>query len=255
MEFIRTCRAEWLKTKHSSISWLCLAGGAFIPLLYLVGFFKDYTSINAYPEGQYIWKVYFFQVWQFMAVFLLPLGVALAGSLIVQLEYRNNTWKQVHAAPLKFSTLYYSKFATLLVLTLKFFLFFNIGVVLSGTIPCLIIDHHWPRQGIPVTFFIKANARLFITCLPVITIQYVIGLNFKSFMVPVGFGIVMVLMTLMLFNRWQYTYLLPYSYSTFLIQGDAAFLKRINIYALASGYSLVALLTGYYLYVNRKEKS
>lgn len=253
MEFIRTLRVEWLKTRHSNISWLCLAGGFFIPLVYLIGFFKDHSSINSYGKFA-IWKVYFFQIWQFMAVFLLPLGLALASSLMIHLEYRNNTWKQVHAAPIKLTTVYFAKFTALLILTVRFFVFFNAGILLSGTIPCLLIDHQWPRQGIPLSFFLAANAKLFITCLPVLAIQYVVSLNFKSFMVPVSLCIGMVLLTLMLLNKWKYVYIIPYSYGAFFIQNDAAFLNRVNIYALASGYCLVVILAGYYLYLNQNEK-
>ena len=37
--------------------------------------------------------------WEFMGFFLLPIGVILTTSLVTQLEFRSNTWKQLHTTP------------------------------------------------------------------------------------------------------------------------------------------------------------
>jgi lipoprotein signal peptidase len=38
MQLINSIKSEWLKTRKSAASWLCLIGGLFIPLIFLIGF-------------------------------------------------------------------------------------------------------------------------------------------------------------------------------------------------------------------------
>lgn len=58
--------------------------------------------------------------------FLLPMGLILATSLITQMEFRNNTWKQLHTTPQKYSTIFTAKFIVIIGLTLQF-LFISIS--------------------------------------------------------------------------------------------------------------------------------
>ena len=94
----------------------------FIPLIYFIGFLKDKSSINDYKLD--IWQKLFNQSWQNMAAFLLPMGVILASSLITQIEYKNNTWKQLHATPQTYTNIFIAKFSVIILMTIKFFIFF-----------------------------------------------------------------------------------------------------------------------------------
>jgi len=253
MNFLYSLQSEWLKTKRSTASWLCLIGGAFIPLIFLAGFIKDQRSINAYTSPD-IWKKYFFQIWQFMSLAILPIGVVLASTLITQVEYKNNTWKQLHATPQRFSVIFMAKLGIILLMTLKFFLYFNIGILLSAVIPSLLFDHRFPRQAIPVAFFLAENGKLFITCLPVIALQYLVSLQSRNFLVPIGVGIMGLVGSLILIQTWQYAYLSPYSYTPLQIVGGKAIREKINIPLLSVSYFAGITLLCYYLYMNKKEK-
>ena|ERR1035437_4486479 len=150
MNYIYSLQSEWIKTKRSIASWLCIIGGFFIPLIYFIGFLKNKSSINDYKFD--IWQKLFNQLWQNMAVILLPMGVILASSLITQMEYKNNTWKQLHTTPQTYTNIFSAKFLVIILMTIKFFIFFNIGVILSGLIPCLLFDNHLPKENLPVMF-------------------------------------------------------------------------------------------------------
>jgi hypothetical protein len=248
MNYIYSLQSEWLKTKRSAASWLAIIGGFFVPLIYFIGFLKDNSSINHYEVN--IWQQLFNQSWQNMATFLLPMGVILASSLITQLEYKNNTWKQVHVTPQTYTNVFMAKFSVILLMTIKFFIFFNIGMILSGLLPCLLIDHQWPTENIPVMYFIKGNFNYFITCLPIIAIQYLISLTFKNFLVPIGIGLLGLVGSLIGLN-WKYIFISPYSYSALTIRptnGD------INIYQFSIIYFILIMLVSYYLYISKKEK-
>jgi hypothetical protein len=248
MNFVYSLQSEWLKTKRSAASWLCLIGGFFIPLIYLIVFIKNHTSINSAPD--HVWQMHFSQLWSNMAIFLLPMGVILASSLITQMEYKNNTWKQLHTTPQSFTTIFLSKFSVILLMTIKFFLFFNIGIILSGVIPCLLFDHQLPKEGIPILFFLKGNAEILITCLPIIAIQYLISLKFRNFLVAIGTGLLGLIGSLIGLS-WKYIFLSPYSYSSMLVIKQP---RDFNIPAMAFLYFCVIMLISYGLYITKKEK-
>lgn len=246
--FFYSVQSEWLKTKNSIASWLCLVGGFFIPLLYLIADIKNKTFINS--AGTEIWQTHFTRLWMNMSGFLLPMGLILASSLITQVEFKSNSWKQVHVTPQKYSTIFFAKLAVLLGMTLKFFLFFNIGVIIAGTVPCLIFDHSFPKENIPWLYFIEKNARYFIACLPIIALQYLLSLQFKNFVIAVGVGLAGLIGTFIAF-RWQYIYLSPFSYTNPFAE-RSGFSENILLYATI--YFVVFTIISFYLYVNKKIK-
>jgi lantibiotic transport system permease protein len=250
MKFTDSLQSEWLKTKRSAASWLCIFGGFFIPTIYMIMFLKDQASINMYYPFANVWKKHFLELWQHMAAFLLPMGVILASSLITQMEYKNNTWKQLHTTPQSFPRIFLAKFSVIALMTLKFFLFFNIGILLTGIIPSLLFDHRLPVMPVPVSFFLIANLKIFVSCLPIIAIQYLISLRFKNFLVAIGAGLLGLIGTLIGLG-WEYIFLSPYAYCAMLIMGPK---PDYNPQLAASVYFIVLMGISYFLYVSKKEK-
>ena len=248
MNFIYSLQSEWIKTKRSAASWLCIIGGFFIPLIYFIGFLKNKSSINDYKSD--IWQTIFNQSWENMASFLLPMGVILSSSLITQIEYKNNTWKQLHASPQTYTTIFLAKFSVIVLMTIKFFIFFNIGVILSGLIPCLLVDNHLPKENLPLLYVMKENIKYFTTCLPIIAFQYLISLKYKNFLVPIGIGFLGLIGSL-IGTGWKYIFIIPYSYCSMTIMQ----LKRdFNIFQFSIIYFILIMLISYYIYISKKEK-
>jgi hypothetical protein len=247
MNFVYSLQSEWLKTKRSAASWLCIIGGFFIPIIYFIIFLKNHSTINDYGVG--MWEQHFNSLWRDMAIFLLPMGVILSSSLITQMEYKNNTWKQLHTTPQSFTNIFFAKFSVILLMTLKFFIFFNIGIVLSGILPTLFFKGGLPNEGIPVLSFLKGNTKLFITCLPIIAIQYLISLNFKNFLVPIGIGMLGLIGSL-IGMMWKYIYVSPYSYPSMSVIR----FNGINIQLYASVYFVLIMTVSYILYMKKSEK-
>jgi hypothetical protein len=248
MRFINSIQSEWIKTKRSAASWLCIIGGFFIPTIYTFALLYKGSTLDQNPIGA--WQAHFMQLWQIMSAFLLPMGVVMASSLITQLEFKNNTWKQLMTTPQSLTEIYFSKFTVILLMTMKFFLFFNIGIILSGIIPSLIIDHQITQAPFPLVVFLKQNGLFFITVLPIIAIQYLLSLQFKNFMVPIGVGILFLVATL-IGNQWEHIYISPYSF---------CFLKvfplplSFNIYTYALIEFVIIMIVSYYLFLKKKEK-
>jgi hypothetical protein len=247
--FWNSLRSEMLKTKGSMASWLCVIGGFLVPAMYFIYLIKEHLSINVYPQD--IWQTYFMKLWYHMAPMLLPMGVILSSTLIFQLETKNNSWKQLHATPQKFSTIFWVKNVQVILMTVKFFIFFNAGIVLSGLLSCLLFDHHLPKETLPMLYFVKWNLKFFLICLPIIAIQSLAALKFKNFIAPIGVGLAGLIGTMISF-RWKYIYLSPYSYGilNFAIKKSA-----VNIYVCSMVYFCLIIPVSYFVYLYQKDKS
>jgi hypothetical protein len=254
MNFLHSLQSEMLKTKRTAAVWLSIIGGFFIPLIYTIyALNKGLCLSDAAIPGMNSWEIHFMSSMDKMASFLLPAGIILASSLLTQMEYKNNTWKQLHTTPQSYSMVFMSKFSAILILTFQFFLFFNIGVFLSGVIPCLVSNGSFPDESIPWWFLIKANAKAFISCLPILALQYLLSFRFKNFVVPIGIGLVMLIGSLIALS-WEHIYWSPYIHTMLHMMPD-----RENPSGLGSHYwSLIqfACIMGisYIIYLKRKEK-
>ena len=191
-----------------------------------------------------------------MATFLLPMGVILATSLITQNEFRNNTWKQIHATPQHLSVIFFAKLSVIIVMLLQFFVIYNIGIYLAGVVPGLFYsDVAWPTQDYPFADMIRTNATYFLSSLPVVAVQYLISMQFKNFLIPLGTGIALLISALVALS-WKYAYLHPYSYSGLtLITGMGDEEPPVNASMWALGYFALITTCAYILYIMKKEKA
>jgi lantibiotic transport system permease protein len=249
MTFIHAIQSEWLKTKRSASNWLSIIGGFFIPTMLTIAAFYFGKTINA-GQGNG-WNSAYGNAWRDMAVFLLPMGMILAGSLITQIENKNNTWKQVHATPQRFTIIFFSKFAVILIMTVKFFVFFNVGVLLYAILPSLFLDGGFPEDAFPFWDILKLNLKIFVACMPILAIQYLLSLNFKNFLVPIGIGFLGLIGTMIAFNFVKHIYLSPFAFTLYAVLPKKVWFNP-TVYALIA----FALITGlnYYLYMRKKDK-
>src|SRR5918993_775408 len=116
MDFINSFQSEWLKKKRSLASWLVIVGAFFTPSIILMSRIKNAGKLSAVYVSNDFWQKLWHQTWESMAAFLLPIGIILAVSLITQIEYKNNTWKQLHATPQRFLTIFSAKFVVILIM-------------------------------------------------------------------------------------------------------------------------------------------
>lgn len=256
--FIHSFQSEWLKTKGSLAAWLVVIGGFFIPSIMLARHLLYPNQIRTESQTPRFWETLMSQSWQFMSIFLLPMGVILATSLIAQIEFRNNTWKQLHTTPQRLTTIFWSKLSVILLMMFLFFFLFNIGIYMSGVIPTLIFsDIAYPKEVFPMAHFLKSSGYFFIDCLPIVALQYLLSIQFRNFFVPLGAGIGVLLAALFAI-QWEYGYLVPYTYCPyhfFTLRGaKIKMMETINIHGLALGYFVIFTLIGYVLYLTKKDK-
>ncbi len=258
LSFIHSFQSEWMKKKRSLASWLVITGAFFTPTIIIVARVVRYKGLPAVYADPQFWEKLWKSSWESMAIFLLPVGVIMATSLIAQLEYKNNAWKQLHTLPLSLTTIFFSKLLVILVMMLQFFILFNVAIYLSAIIPALVVPGvSFPPTSIPFSFFAKENVLYFIDCLPIVALQYLLSLKYKNFLVPMGVGFLLWILALGTLV-WQYGYTIPYTYLMFNYLKSEPVSKAIkplfDFHLLAIGYFVVITLVSYVLYITKKEK-
>lgn len=256
--FINSFQSEWLKIKRSLAFWIVIVGGFFTPAIVIIVRLVQHEKLPTLYATPDFWQLHWQNSWESMAIFLLPIGVILTTSLITQIEYKNNTWKQLHTVPLSLTTIFISKLAVILVMMLGFFILFNIGIYLSVIIPYLVVSGvPYPQAPIPYADFLWQDFYYFIDCLPIVALQYQISLKYKNFLIPIGAGFIFWVAALASLS-WKYGFIIPYTYCmyTYLQGGVAskAVIPTVNIHLLACGYFVVITLVSYVLYIFKREK-
>lgn len=250
--YIHSFRSEWLKRKRSTAAWLTLVGGFLIPAIVLLIRFKDFDKLAAANASAQVWDKLYHLSWQFMGIFLLPMGVILATSLVTQLEFRNNAWKQVHATPQTYTTVFFAKLGVILLMLVQFFVLFNIGIYLTGVIPAVFDGVPYPKQPLGLSYLLMQNTKYFVGCLPIVALQYLLSLQFKNFLVPIGVGLCFFVAALVAV-QWRYGYTIPYTYCAYGFIGSRTG-SGVNLQAWAIGYFFLFIILAYILYINRREK-
>ena len=256
--FVHSFQSEVLKSKRTVAIWMVVAGAFFTPAIITLARLIQYKTLPALYASPDFWKAHWIATWESMALFLLPIGVILVTSLLTQLEYRNNTWKQLHTLPLTFTTIFLSKLAFIIITVIVYLTLFNIGIYLSAIIPYLLVANvPYPRLNLSPYFFLEQNLYYFMDCLPIVALQFLLCLRYKNFLVPMGVGFLLWIGSPACLV-WSYGYLVPYTYGmyTYLSSGvqSKAVMPGVNVHFFAVAYFVVITAINYVLYLTKNEK-
>lgn len=247
--FINKFKSEWLKTRHSAASLLVITGGMFIPLVFLIIHVFKPQGLSTLAFGEKYWDAILVQAWESTGPLLLPFGVILATSLIAQLEFKNNSWKQLCVTPQSMTSIFGMKLLVILVMLFQFFLIFNIGLVVEPYLAVwLNSDLPYPPTSIPWMKYLKTSLYFYISSMPVVALQYWISLRFGNFLISIGSGLGMVILSLFLI-RWEFGYFIPYThnfYQFFKLSGHSILSKGLELnlisllfFIVVAGFSLL----------------
>jgi len=217
--FLNPIRTELLKSKRSSALWLTLFAGAFIPAIQLlICLLRPEIFLPRIRTGP--WEKYSQINWKQISTVILPLFVILITNLLVQIEFRNNTWKQVYATPVSFVSIFFSKLVVIQFFVLLFLLLSAAFIIAGGlTVGVVIPRYDLPVADIPLTASLKFLSRMYISILPISVLQYALSGRYKNFIVPVATGL-MLWVTGLVIMEWEHIQLYPYIYSTLVFFYD-----------------------------------
>jgi hypothetical protein len=139
---------------------------------------------------------------------------------------------------------------------LMFFILFNIGIYLTAVIPALVTPGvHYPVESFPFKKFAEANGLFLLDCLPIIALQFGLGLQSRNFLIPFGVGIGLYVGS-MIGLLWRHGYIIPYIYCALNVGGKkAGGPYAVNHHYWAIGWTIGLIGLAYILYLTKKDKS
>lgn len=257
MSLLSSTSAELLKTKRTASFWLSIAAAGFIPAIFLFAFATNQAR-SIKTLGTEPWGSYFYYGWQSLSSFLFPMYVILICTLIPQIEFKNNAWKQVYATPQKLTDIYLSKFITIQLMIFLFYVLFNLFTILSGV--CLdLINSNFLFLDTRINWkgLLKLNLKTYIAVLGISAIQYMLALKFKNFVTPVGIGLALLVGSLIAVSfGWDHADKIPFAHPNLTLK--SMMLKNQPFIANHEWYSIVFfvafLVLGYIDLVLKKDK-
>ncbi|HZY81512.1 MAG TPA: ABC transporter permease [Cyclobacteriaceae bacterium] len=180
MTFATSLRSEIIKTKRTAAVYLMLLAAFVVPFVLFIAFL---FPTDDPPVGE-MWDEYYLNAHQIVNFVFIEFFMILASTLLMQTEFKNNSWKQVVTSPQSFAAIYFSKFLILQGLIVSMLIAFNICMIFFGAIleavtiyDCLSYLSRWPEA-------LALLARTYISTLGMSAFCYWMAFRFRNFIVP-----------------------------------------------------------------------
>jgi lantibiotic transport system permease protein len=245
MNLLISLRSEILKTKRTASFYFTLAGAVPVPLIFLLNVLTGGVDLEATRIDPL--NAMFELGAERNGILFFPIFVILVCTLLPQIEYRNNTWKQVFASPQTKGDLFLSKFLNINLLILLFL----IASLVFMSLAILIIHFFHPEldlihQPFDATRLLVRTANSYITMLALCAFQFWLGLRFRNFIIPVAVGLALWFAGMMMTFEFKSDLVdyFPYSFQTFPFIPE--FQPKMTQVAWTSvGYATLLLLLGF----------
>lgn len=255
MNLLVSLRSDILKTKRTAAFYLTLAAGAFGPFVSLLDMiFGEGVSAE---NGKGILNMMFIGKFQMTGFILLPMFVILICTLLPQLEYKNNAWKQVLTSPQAKGDVFLAKFINIHLLILLFLVvnqlsMFVTVVVLHFYEPSLNVINQ-PLNGYKV---LEKIVNIYVALLAMSSIQFWLGLRIKNFIVPIAVGISCFIIGTILVIQFESGFAAYFPYSFHALGTFPEHKPEVNrIMWTSVGYSIVLLVLSFIDFKRRGSKS
>lgn len=251
MNLLISLRSEMLKTKRTASWYFTLLSAVLIAFLFVLG--KAYDD----PVKDHLTMV-FTNGLQGLNLVIIPIFIILVCTMLPQIEYRNNAWKQVLSSPQKMWKIYLSKFLNVQMFIASFIGIFYLAMILFA----VIINAADPSLGLfksqPDWFKITQDfGNTYLAAMAIGVSQFIIGLRFRNFVAPIGIGFALWLSGLFILFEFDkaISKFIPYTYPTmwtFQKQFEVT-PGTVNLYSF--GYAVLFFCLGYWWFTRRKGKS
>ncbi len=259
MNLIISLKSEFLKTKRSPIWLFTIAMALIVPIFVLIIFKEEHDGV---PSDQIkvfskdAWNFYFYQGRGMISIVFLPMFIVLISTLLPQIEYRNHTWKQIFASPQSYGKIYFAKFLIFNLFILSYFIAHSMFMGISGLLSGMLNPKfNFSGNSLDWLQFATKMAQAYLAILPLATLQFWMGLRFKSFLIPVGVGVLFSILGMI--NMIGYKLIDPdkffFNYAAFIFFKENV--TRIP-YVLwcSAAYASVILLIGFFDFSRVRER-
>ncbi len=251
MSLLISLQSELLKTTRTASFYLTLIGAAIGPVVFTLNVLIDENELDASEKDPL--NALFKILSEMNGVALFPWFIILICTLLPQIEYRNNTWKQVFASPQTKVNVFLAKFMNVQLLMLVFLvathLFMLLSIVGINFIKPSLDLFKQPLNG-SLVWVNALNA--YILSLAVCAIQFWMGLQFRNFIVPIGIGLALWLTGTILAVQYHSNLVFYFPYSFHAVPVAAKLKPALTQIAWTSlGYALLFLIVGFFDFSKR----
>ena len=214
MSLIKSLRSEILKTKGTAPFYFTLAAAAFAPLMSMLDIILDGVETDNRSD---ILNVMLMNKFQMTGLVALPIFLILVCTLLPQVEFKNNTWKQVLTSPQTKLNVFTAKFIDVQLLIAVFFitnlvLMFLCACILHLMDPTLDVLSQ-PLNGYNV---LMSRVHSYVSVLAICSIHFWLGLKFKNFIIPIAIGIACWFAgTIVVLQKLEFAAYFPYSFHAY----------------------------------------
>lgn len=171
-------KVEFLKLKRKKIVWMMFPATLLMPLLAIIYFGNIDLSGNAMKYFK--WTIFSYNLW-----LILPIILGIFSTMIVFMEYENDTFKALWIVPIQKTKLLISKFIIVFLYTLVF-----MGLSILFTLLFGRIIHHIEMDHFLLIFLIRKcfeiSGLLSVSMLPILSIAFLT----KKYILPICITIV-----------------------------------------------------------------
>lgn len=186
MTYLTSFCSELLKLSKVTIFYPLVLAAFCIPFITVYDYSSPKEKINF--NG---WDNFYIEGFRVFIFLLLPLFIILINALLMQIEYRNNTWKQVLSSPQSHLQILLAKFLVLQLLVVVFIVLFNIFMAIGCVIVNKFMDNGLSIYWMNGKRLLILNLMAYISTLGISSLCFWLSLRFQNFITPIALGLLL----------------------------------------------------------------
>jgi hypothetical protein len=215
-------------------------------LIPVIFFMKNLMPINkSIPAIEAYWEYYFQIRLDFLISLILPFTVILLVSQLIQIEVKNNTFKQLYTTPLSFAKIFTSKFLLLMGYMVFYFLLFLFTSIIFTFIEVWLFNYPNTLKIKHIQDLFFKLCLLFIRIFPLLSFQFFLSFFIKRTFIEFLLSLIVILITFF-YSQSNFIWLSPFSY--LLLAEHSVEVFGWFSYYLAIIYALLINIITFYLY-------
>jgi lantibiotic transport system permease protein len=218
MNIALSLRSEMLKTRRTASFYFTLIGAAIVPVVFVLNVLMDPDDMDSTRKDPLNGLFKLLAEMNGLAFF--PWFIILICTLLPQIEYRNNTWKQVFASPQTKLNVFLAKFLNIQLLMVLFLVATHVFMFVAMFIANLIKPSlHIFDSSLNTTLVLTKAGNAYVSMLAMTSLQFWMGLRFRNFIIPIATGLTLWLMATVLMLEYHASFApyLPYCFQIFYV--------------------------------------
>tara|TARA_R110001606_G_C15352313_1_gene647667 strand:- start:126 stop:908 length:783 start_codon:yes stop_codon:yes gene_type:complete len=234
--YTSSLKNELIKLKRTFAFWLTIISAIIFPILFFIAYLLKHENL-APAAGINPWEKFMTTQIENSIPFFIPMFVVLITSLIMQVEHKSLGIKHLFALPIPKWSIYFGKLTIVIFAIITTYIYYYVAILLTGALLGAIHSDLAFLDFQPEHLkFLKVLATSFIATLGIIGIQFWLSFRFKNFIIPLGIGMFLAVIGIILSQATQSIYF-PYSFSVLSVSlGDKMPLtfgiSTVTIYSL-----------------------